>query len=246
MRESRIVRLGQGVDATGRLADEALVRAFAAIDEYAAMVAAARRWTRMRFCATSATRDSSNAAEFAAGGARPARRLARGAVRVTRRRRWPRRRDPQPAHAADTSRAGHRHRRRVDRADARRLVQPGLGAVDGHRLGADARAVPHRRPAHARAGGGLRRRRSTPQLDACPVPTAEAATVVGVAGHGALDRGRRARPAVVRQERDRPVGGRGRRRARLRRPAGGDAGGASVWSSRGCTRAASTCSAPAD
>ncbi len=66
VRETRIVRLGQGVDATGRLADEALVRAFAAIDEYAALIAA-HSVTRIRFCATSATRDSANAAEFAAG-----------------------------------------------------------------------------------------------------------------------------------------------------------------------------------
>ena len=66
VRESRIVRLGQGVDATGRLADEALERAFAAIDEYAALVEA-NPVTRMRFCATSATRDSSNAEVFAEG-----------------------------------------------------------------------------------------------------------------------------------------------------------------------------------
>jgi exopolyphosphatase/guanosine-5'-triphosphate,3'-diphosphate pyrophosphatase len=66
VRESRIVRLGQGVDATGRLADEALERAFAAIDEYAELVAA-NPVTRMRFCATSATRDSSNAEVFAEG-----------------------------------------------------------------------------------------------------------------------------------------------------------------------------------
>jgi exopolyphosphatase/guanosine-5'-triphosphate,3'-diphosphate pyrophosphatase len=66
VRESRVVRLGQGVDATGRLADEALARAFAAIDEYAVLLAA-HPVSRMRFCATSATRDSSNAAEFAAG-----------------------------------------------------------------------------------------------------------------------------------------------------------------------------------
>ena len=38
--ETRIVRLGQGVDRTGRLAAEALARTFAAIDEYAAMIAA--------------------------------------------------------------------------------------------------------------------------------------------------------------------------------------------------------------
>ena len=40
VRESRVVRLGQDVDRTGRLADEALGRAFAAIDEYAALVRA--------------------------------------------------------------------------------------------------------------------------------------------------------------------------------------------------------------
>ena len=66
VRESRIVRLGQGVDATGRLADEALERTFAAIDEYAALVAQ-HPVSRLRFCATSATRDSSNASVFAAG-----------------------------------------------------------------------------------------------------------------------------------------------------------------------------------
>ena len=66
VRESRIVRLGQGVDATGRLADEALVRAFAAIDDYAVLIAA-HPVERIRFCATSATRDASNAEEFAAG-----------------------------------------------------------------------------------------------------------------------------------------------------------------------------------
>ena len=66
VRESRIVRLGQGVDATGRLAEEALERTFAAIDEYAAILAG-HDVSRIRFCATSATRDSSNAAVFTAG-----------------------------------------------------------------------------------------------------------------------------------------------------------------------------------
>ena len=66
VRETRMVRLGQGVDATGRLADEALERAFAAIDEYAALIAA-HPVERIRFCATSATRDAANAEEFAAG-----------------------------------------------------------------------------------------------------------------------------------------------------------------------------------
>ncbi len=65
-RESRMIRLGQGVDATGVLAPEALERAFAAIEEFAAIIADAGA-ERVRFCATSATRDAGNAAEFTAG-----------------------------------------------------------------------------------------------------------------------------------------------------------------------------------
>jgi exopolyphosphatase/guanosine-5'-triphosphate,3'-diphosphate pyrophosphatase len=68
VREARMVRLGQGVDATGRLADEALDRAFAALDDYAALVRAHDvPPERIRFCATSATRDSANADVFRAG-----------------------------------------------------------------------------------------------------------------------------------------------------------------------------------
>jgi len=65
-REMRMVRLGQGVDATGVLTPEALDRTFGAIDEYAEMI---RRLDvrRVRFVATSATRDASNAAQFAVG-----------------------------------------------------------------------------------------------------------------------------------------------------------------------------------
>ncbi len=66
VRESRTVRLGQGVDTTGELADEALARAFAAIDEFAVLVRA-HDVSAIRFCATSATRDASNAAIFADG-----------------------------------------------------------------------------------------------------------------------------------------------------------------------------------
>jgi exopolyphosphatase/guanosine-5'-triphosphate,3'-diphosphate pyrophosphatase len=66
VRESRMVRLGQGVDRTGRLSDDALVRAFAALDEYAGLIAQ-HDVSRIRFCATSATRDAANGALFAAG-----------------------------------------------------------------------------------------------------------------------------------------------------------------------------------
>ena len=64
-REVRIVRLGQDVDRTGRLADEAVGRTLEAVDEYAAMLRE-HEVTRLRFCATSATRDASNAADFRA------------------------------------------------------------------------------------------------------------------------------------------------------------------------------------
>ncbi len=62
-RRMEIVRLGQGVDTTGRLAPEALDRTLAALSRYAAVI------TRLgaadvRMVATSATRDASNAAEF--------------------------------------------------------------------------------------------------------------------------------------------------------------------------------------
>jgi exopolyphosphatase / guanosine-5'-triphosphate,3'-diphosphate pyrophosphatase len=65
-REMRIVRLGQDVDRTGRLADEALARTFAAVEEYAALIAR-HDVERVRFCATSASRDASNSGEFMAG-----------------------------------------------------------------------------------------------------------------------------------------------------------------------------------
>ena len=64
VREMRIVRLGQGVDATGRLAPEAIDRTLAATREYAEMIVSLHA-DRVRFCATSAARDASNAEEFA-------------------------------------------------------------------------------------------------------------------------------------------------------------------------------------
>src|SRR5262245_25585693 len=65
-RRLTIVRLGQGVDAPGRFAPEALVRTFAACDGYAAAIAA-YDVSRIRFVATSAARDAANAEEFFAG-----------------------------------------------------------------------------------------------------------------------------------------------------------------------------------
>ena len=63
VREARMVRLGQGVDATGELHPDALERTFTAIDEYAALIrqhgAGPDQGGRVRFVATSATRDAS-------------------------------------------------------------------------------------------------------------------------------------------------------------------------------------------
>lgn len=61
-----IVRLGQGVDRTGRLAPEALERTFAACREYAAAVKE-HGAERLRFVATSASRDAENRDEFVRG-----------------------------------------------------------------------------------------------------------------------------------------------------------------------------------
>lgn len=66
VREMRIVRLGQGVDATGWLAEAALERTFAAVDEYAALITE-HGADRVRFVATSATRDAGNRDVFVAG-----------------------------------------------------------------------------------------------------------------------------------------------------------------------------------
>ena len=65
-REMRVVRLGAGVDATGMLAPEALERTFAALDDYAELIAT-HQVERIRFVATSATRDAGNRDVFVAG-----------------------------------------------------------------------------------------------------------------------------------------------------------------------------------
>jgi exopolyphosphatase/guanosine-5'-triphosphate,3'-diphosphate pyrophosphatase len=75
-REMRIVRLGQGIDATGRFAPEALNRTRAALVDYAGLLAR-HGVERIRMVATSATRDAANREVFFAmtadvlGGAQP-------------------------------------------------------------------------------------------------------------------------------------------------------------------------------
>ncbi|MGW1029159.1 Ppx/GppA phosphatase family protein [Streptomyces sp. NPDC002577] len=65
-RRMKIVRLGQGVDRTGRLAPEALERTFAACREYAEVIGALGA-QKVRFVATSASRDAENRDDFVRG-----------------------------------------------------------------------------------------------------------------------------------------------------------------------------------
>ncbi|MFI7607168.1 exopolyphosphatase [Micromonospora sp. NPDC049366] len=64
-RRMEIVRLGQGVDRTGRLAPEAIERTRVALASYAAEIEKLGA-ERVRMCATSASRDASNAEDFRA------------------------------------------------------------------------------------------------------------------------------------------------------------------------------------
>ena len=62
-REMRIVRLGEGVDATGRFSAEALARTEAALADYAVLIGE-HSVRKLRMVATSATRDAANRDEF--------------------------------------------------------------------------------------------------------------------------------------------------------------------------------------
>lgn len=66
VRQMIIVRLGEGVDKTGQFSDAALERTFAAVDKYAKLIAELKP-ARIRFVATSASRDVSNREVFVSG-----------------------------------------------------------------------------------------------------------------------------------------------------------------------------------
>ena len=59
VRDMEIVRLGQGVDKTGQFHPDAIARTLAAVDKYALQIAS-KGVEKIRFCATSATRDATN------------------------------------------------------------------------------------------------------------------------------------------------------------------------------------------
>ena len=65
LRTMRIVRLGEGVDRTGRLSPAAIDRTRVALEEYAATIASTGA-ERVRMVATSASRDAENADDFRA------------------------------------------------------------------------------------------------------------------------------------------------------------------------------------
>jgi exopolyphosphatase/guanosine-5'-triphosphate,3'-diphosphate pyrophosphatase len=65
-RQMEVVRLGQGVDKTGAFHPDAIARTLAAVDLFAAEIAK-RGVEKIRFCATSATRDATNRALFIDG-----------------------------------------------------------------------------------------------------------------------------------------------------------------------------------
>ncbi|MTD12786.1 exopolyphosphatase [Nakamurella sp. YIM 132087] len=62
-REMRVVRLGEGVDATGRISSGALDRTWAALSDYTAILRASGA-VRVRMAATSASRDADNRQDF--------------------------------------------------------------------------------------------------------------------------------------------------------------------------------------
>lgn len=78
-REMRVVRLGQGVDATGRFATDALDRTRAALVDYADLL---RHFAvgKVRMVATSATRDAANRDDFFAMTAEVLGTVVRGAI----------------------------------------------------------------------------------------------------------------------------------------------------------------------
>jgi exopolyphosphatase/guanosine-5'-triphosphate,3'-diphosphate pyrophosphatase len=181
VREMRMVRLGEGVDRTGRLSEAALARTFAAVEEYAAIIAR-HDVARLRFCATSASRDAANAADFMTGvrerlgvepevvsGDEEAALSFDGAVRALR---------DVPADPVLVVDIGGGSTELVlgDRHEGPRAAQSmDIGSVrlTERHLHADP-ATPDEVAAVLRDVDAA--------LDACPVPVGEAATVVGVAG----------------------------------------------------------------
>jgi exopolyphosphatase/guanosine-5'-triphosphate,3'-diphosphate pyrophosphatase len=180
VRESRIVRLGQGVDATGRLDDAALARTFEALDDYATTIRE-RGVTRVRLCATSAVRDAANGEVFARGieerlgvtpdiltGEQEAGLAFAGAVRNLT---GP---APDPVLVVDIG-GGSTELALGSGGEVRRAHSMDIGSVRLHERHLHGDPPDADQVADCVADIDA-------HLDAAPVPIAEAGTVVGVAG----------------------------------------------------------------
>ena len=181
VREMRIVRLGQGVDRTGRIADASLQRVFGAVEEYMEMVRE-HDVSEIRFCATSAARDAENSEEFVAGirervgvepevldGDEEARVSFAGATRDL---------PPLPEPLLVIDIGGGSTELILGNADGTIVA----ARVAGHRLGAAQRAPPRRRPADRRRRSPPPSPTSTQPWTRCSVDPADAGAVIGVAG----------------------------------------------------------------
>ena len=185
-REMRIVRLGQGVDATGELAPEALERTRAALVDYTAVIRQEGA-ERVRMVATSATRDARNRDDFfgmvqdtlgidaeVISGDEEATLSFVGAVGDL---------DPDDGPFVVVDVGGGSTELVVGTLDGREGDGAGR-TIGGHRERPPHRALPGRRPADRRRGGGRPARWPPAILDEAfdAVPVEGVRTWVGVAG----------------------------------------------------------------
>ncbi len=244
-RRMEIVRLGQGVDRTGRLAPEALERTFVALRTYAEAIERLGA-ERVRMVATSATRDAANRADFVDGvvailgvepdvatGDEEAALSFAGATRELS--------------GGDVAGAlpRRRHRRRFHRVRPRRRDGRG-GPLGRRRLRPAHRATPARRPADRRAGGSRavgHRRGDRPRGHHRAVGAGGEPGRAGRVGHhGGRDR---ARPGRLRPRADPPRADQCGRGARGDRAPAGDDAARTAPRCRSCIRVGSTSSAAA-
>ena len=177
-----VVRLGQGVDRTGRIAPEALERTLDAARRYND-ICTELGVEAIRFVATSASRDAENRADFVDGvhdalgvepevveGTEEAELSFRGATGVL-------------AGSAPRTVPRGRPGRRLDRAGARHGHRRGR-VLDGRRVRPADRAAPAHRPADRRRDRPVPRATSPQRSTRRPthVPLGKAVTLVGLAG----------------------------------------------------------------
>ena len=167
-RQANVTRLGQGVDTTGRLADEAIERTYKVLADYAERIDAARLRRQDRRADKRRPRL----------GQRPGVRATRSRQRYRPRAPRPQgrrggpahlpRRDQRPRPRRHDADARARHRRRLDRDDRRRRPRGAVPRLDPGRGRAPDRASPPRRPADPRADGRARKRRPPILADNVP------------------------------------------------------------------------------